>query len=85
MNIKDIDNLPTEGNRGLLSLCKIAEELGYVDPFRQLINNDGTCIGDLMVFFGDNPGAVVAVMEWVKETFQNQLEKEDEEEEGEEE
>ncbi len=46
-------------------LCGLAAKLGYRDPCQQLINNDGSCIGDLLTFFEDNPGAVAAVVEWV--------------------
>ena len=48
-------------------LCKMARLLGYQDPFHQLINDDGTVVGDLLEFFEDNPGACEAVIEWVLE------------------
>ena len=42
----DIDNLPIEGNSGIKLLCRIADELGYNDPLHQIVNNDGSCIGE---------------------------------------
>lgn len=46
---------------------------GAKDPFHQMINNDGTCVGDLMVFLEENSGAIKAVYEWVEENYENEL------------
>lgn len=60
MNKDDIyDTRPT-----VKGLCKLANQLGYRDPAQQLINSDGSCVGDLLTFFEDNPGAIEAVIEW---------------------
>lgn len=64
---KQLDNLP----RGSKGLCKMAALLGYKDPLHQL-QVDSTCsVGDLLYFFDDNPGAIEALTEWVRENFVN--------------
>lgn len=57
----------TEGRAGLVMLATLSQGLGYKDPmyFGQLTPK--ASMGDLMEFFQDNPGAVQAVVEWVKE------------------
>lgn len=47
-------------------LCALARKLGYKDPFSQLINNDGSVVGDLLEFFEDNPGACQSIIDWVE-------------------
>jgi hypothetical protein len=42
-------------------LCKMASQLGYKDPAFQLLNSDGSVVGDLLYFLEDNPGAIEAV------------------------
>lgn len=46
-------------------LCNLANQLGYRDPMRQLINHDGSCIGDFLYFLEDNPGACEAIINFV--------------------
>jgi len=58
-------------------LCKLARQLGYKDPCFQLMNDDGTVVGDMLYFFEDNPGAIEAVVNWVLEHYD--LEEEEEE------
>lgn len=53
-------------------LCKLANLLNYNDPCRQLINNDGTCVGDLLLFLEDNPGACAAIIDWAAINFGSQ-------------
>lgn len=55
-----------EGSRGFENLCKLVRAIGYRDPLNQMQFRDG-CIGDLMVFFEDNPGAIEAVINWIAE------------------
>lgn len=62
------------------SLCKMANELGYKDSFYQLMLENGSSVGDLMLFFEDNPGAIEAVFEWVGDQKWDSLEEEDDEE-----
>lgn len=70
MTKDEILSLNTEGNRGLQNLCKVACAIGYTDPTRQLINNDGSCVGDLLCFLEDNPGAIDALLEWITENME---------------
>ncbi len=46
-------------------LCKLVRKLGYKDPHQQLYNRDGSCIGDLLLFLEDNPGAIDAMTDWI--------------------
>jgi len=55
-----------EGSRGFENLCKLTRAIGYRDPLHQMQFRDG-CIGDLMCFFEDNPGAIEAVINWIAE------------------
>ena len=69
-------------------LCKLANKLGYNDPLRQLINRDGSAVGDLLYFLEDNPGAIEALIDWIyeeSETAQWEVEPEEEDDEEEEE
>jgi hypothetical protein len=52
-------------NATVEGLCRLARKLGYKDPASQLINHDGSVVGDLLYFFDDNPGACEAVIQWV--------------------
>lgn len=56
-----------EGRKGVENIAKLVEDLGYKDPmhFGQL--NNGACIGSLINFFEDNPGALEAVFDWIRE------------------
>jgi hypothetical protein len=65
MKRKEIEGLRVEGERGFMNLCKLARALGYKDEFHQLMNSDGSCVGDLIRFLEDNPGAIDAIKEWV--------------------
>ncbi len=62
-------------------LCKLARQLGYKDPCFQLMNNDGSVVGDMLYFFEDNPGAVEAVVNWVLENHYLDDDEDDEDEE----
>lgn len=64
----DQENLyRTEGEQGFNNLCMIANALGYKDVmgFGSLPN--GAHVGDFMEFLSDNPGAVEAIHEWIRE------------------
>ncbi len=71
MDLNDLINdwqnaIRIEGSRGFENLCRLARAIGYRDPMYQLQFRDG-CVGDLMVFFEDNPGAIEAVINWIAE------------------
>lgn len=74
-----------EGSRGVSNLCKLVSLLGYRDPFQQGQLSDGGCFGDLICFLEDNPGAMEAVVDWIRENHDEEIEEDDEEEEGDEE
>lgn len=64
-------------------LCKMSRDLGYKDPCSQLINNDGSVVGDFLYFLEDNPGAIEAVMEWAADHYEQEEDEEEyEDEEG---
>jgi len=65
-----IENLRTEGSNGVKDLCGLALHLGSRDPFRQLQNDDGSCVGDLMCFLEDNPGCIGAIYDWISENYE---------------
>lgn len=61
MKASEIERLPTEGDQGIRSLCKLAQGLGYKDPFYHLQLPTGECIGDLLEMLRDNPCMVEAI------------------------
>lgn len=75
-----------EGRQGVENLCTIARALGYKDPqyFGQL--SAKACLGDLICFLEDNPGAIEAMLVWIArmqhpeflEALKGQLEVDDE-------
>lgn len=66
--IKDEKLHSTEGRKGVENLAKLARYLGYKDPcyYGQF---QGGCIGDLIEFLKDNPGAVEGIREFMIENF----------------
>ena len=62
-------------------LCQMARKLGYKDPASQLINSDGSVVGDFLYFLEDNPGAIEAIVEWVLQNHDLDDDEENEEEE----
>jgi hypothetical protein len=59
---KEVENLPL---RTSSDLCKLAEMLGYDYSGGQLQCDNGAFASSLLDFFDDNPGAMIAVQEWV--------------------
>jgi hypothetical protein len=70
----------TEGRKGLENLCQVARAVGYKDPHYQMQLSSKAAVGDLILFLEDNPGAIEAVFNWVREQnspeFKEALEKE---------
>lgn len=56
-----------EGETGFANLAKVVEGIGYKDPHYYGTLSNGASIGSLMNFFIDNPGAMVAVHDWILE------------------
>ena len=57
----------TEGRRGVEALCQLTRAIGYKDPqyFGQLTSK--ASIGDLICFLEDNPGAIEAIHDWIRD------------------
>jgi hypothetical protein len=57
-----------EGRRGVEGLCQLARALGYKDSmyFGQLSSK--AALGDLLMFLEDNPGAIEALHNWIRDT-----------------
>ena len=65
MRASDIENLPTEGERGVRGLCKLAKELGYKDHLYRMQLSADECVGDLLEMLEDNPGMIEAIHTYV--------------------
>lgn len=63
-----------EGRPGLITLCTIADALGYKDPqhFGQLTSK--AQIGDLLEMLQDNSGMIEAMLEWVRKQHSSEWE-----------
>jgi hypothetical protein len=57
-----------EGRRGVEGLCQLARALGYKDSmyFGQLSSK--AALGDLLMLLEDNPGAIEALHNWIRDT-----------------
>jgi hypothetical protein len=63
------NDLCAEGSEGIHDLCRLARELGYKDPLYQLQISHDACVGDLLEFLRDNPGAIEALYDWVHHNY----------------
>lgn len=57
-----------EGRRGVEALCQVSAAIGYKDPMYYGQLSAKATLGDFICFLEDNPGAIEAVMNWIKET-----------------
>lgn len=57
----------TEGPKGVENLAKLVHFMGYSDfqHYGQL--RGGACLGDILEFLEDNPGAIEALQNWIRE------------------
>lgn len=62
-----------EGHRGVERLCQLVGDLGYRDPHHYGQFTSTACIGNLIMFLEDNPGAIDSIVEWVRETNSNEM------------
>lgn len=75
-----------EGSRGVENLCKLVRAIGYRDSMYRMQFRDG-CIGDLIEFLEDNPGAIESIVTWIgdhdiqewKENLESELPEREEE------
>lgn len=63
------DEILNTRNDSLTALCKLSRNLGYKDPFHQLMNSDGSVVGDLLELLVDNPGCVSAMIDWLADFY----------------
>lgn len=54
-----------EGRTGVKNLCKFIRTLGYKDPNYSMQLSHDACVGDLLEFLQDNPGAIEAIIDFV--------------------
>lgn len=83
LTTKELDNFRTDGERATADLAKMAEALGYGGFPQQLQFNNGCFVSSILNFFEDNPGAVEALHDWVRENYAQDLEANDADDENE--
>ena len=59
----DIDSAPTTAE----GLCAVVEKLGYRAWVSQLQCKNGAFVSSLLAFFNDNPGAVEALYDFIRD------------------
>lgn len=80
MKLSEIEDLPTEGERGVEALGLLARELGYDTQPQQLLMGNGTSVSGITNMLEDNPGMVKAILDFVIENADafEKLEKDEE-------
>ena len=64
----DQENLyRNEGRQGVINTCKIVRALGYKDPNYSMQLDRGAYLSDLLLFLEDNPGALEAIGDWIRD------------------
>lgn len=54
-----------EGRRGLINLARLCRAIGYRDDNGQMAHD--ASIGDITQFLEDNSGAIVSIVEWMRD------------------
>ena len=62
-----------EGRRGVERLCQLAGDLGYRDPYHSMQLTSTACVGNLIMFLEDNPGAIEAIVNWVRDNNSKEM------------
>ena len=62
-----------EGRRGVERLCQLVGDLGYRDPHHSMQLTRTACVGNLLMFLEDNPGAIEAIVNWVRDINSNEM------------
>ena len=62
-----------EGRRGVERLCQLAGDLGYRDPHHSMQLTSTACVGNLFMFLEDNPGAIEAIVNWVRDISSKEM------------
>lgn len=65
----------------VVGICELARKLNYHDSLRFGSLDSQNCLGDLVEFLNDNPGAINAMIEWTADAYGTDEEEDDEEEE----
>lgn len=69
----------SEGEEGIKNLARLCSGLGYTDEMHFGLFEGGCCYGDLINFLENNPGAVEAMLEWIEENYESELESDSDE------
>ena len=62
-----------EGRRGVERLCQLVGDLGYRDPHHSMQLTSTACVGNLFMFLEDNPGAIEAIVNWVRDISSKEM------------
>lgn len=64
LTTEDLDSV-----RDIKGMAKVAEIMGYRGVCDQLQFNNGSYASSLFEFFDDNPGAVEALTDWIRDNY----------------
>jgi hypothetical protein len=70
---KQLDSFKTDGCCAIDDLAKMAELMGYGGQPQQLQLNNGCFVSSIISFFEDNPGAIEAIHNWVREEYESEI------------
>lgn len=78
-----IDTARFEGDRGVENLAMVIERLVGSPGIKQLQFNNGCYVTSITEFLADNPGCITAMLEWMEENYESEIEEgEDSEDHG---
>lgn len=81
MKKSEVEDLRTEGTRGVEELGRFAKELGYDHEPQQLLMRNGCSVSGILNMLEDNPGMIKAIYEFALDNEDcYEWEKEDDEE-----
>jgi hypothetical protein len=84
MKRSEVEDLRTEGSRGVEELARFARELGYDTAPQQLILSNGCSASGILNMLEDNPGMIRAIYEFAldnDDAYEWEEEEDDEDEE----
>lgn len=79
-----INSTRREGDKASENFAYLVERLVGSPAIKQLQFNNGCYVSSILEFMGDNPGLVEAMVGWVQENYESEIQEDDAEEEGEE-
>lgn len=77
-----IDTSRWEGEKATENFAYLCERLVGRPGIQQLAFNNGCYVSGILEFMEDNPGLVQAMVEWVEENYESEIEEKEEEEEA---